>query len=232
MEKTATKQLTYLSNLATLLDLFREGTITEKEMSHLWSLAQKFVSKVAQSHYKRTQSKGYRYEVGYCKNIYSDPTKYQVTNDYAYEKHQARLLMFIDFVLDNKHKTTKWCLSAWRIRKSWVELLVEAKVYGVKLYPDDLSITKQINKQLTRKLVEAKSLLRTNNKHYTDVESLRELYLEKHPNKPEESVNKFVVYYRMYLQALSPNTYEPRDTNSKSKRDIEIWRLRRIVSCQ
>ncbi|NIW13219.1 MAG: hypothetical protein GWN31_04650, partial [Candidatus Thorarchaeota archaeon] len=199
-------------------------TIDEDEMKTLWLTAQRFVGKTASRHYKFRQSKGYRYEAGGPSKVLSNPLKYGVVNNEKYEAHQFRVLWFMEFVKENSHQSTRWCIDAWKRRSSWVEMLVECKVNGISLYGEDIPITKQINRVKTRNLVKMKAFVRKHidDINFTDFKTLKDAFKDEYQTT-DEHAKKMVANYAAFLYAKYPKLSHERTTLNKPKRSKQVW---------
>lgn len=212
------------ANIAELLERWRNGDrLSEEDTSIMWYLIQKFVNRNADRHYKNKQGKGYRFRKGGSLHVLSQPISYRVINFNRYERHWLRVLWLFQFVKENSHKSTKWCLDAWKRRTAWIELLVEANLSGVKLYPDNLTLTQQINKVDTRKIVYIKDFVRKHNLDPFDKTRIVEKYKDEHPNQSDASIKKMVSLYYLFLFAKHPKLRQIHKTRCQPKRTHSDW---------
>lgn len=115
-----------------LLDLYRVGACTEKEKMKLYKLASSYLLRVTNYHYKTLQK------------LYLDSSK---------EKQFIRLSLFLQFIDENRDKSSKWILFAFYRRFHWFEFLVDCKYLGIALFTYDVTITKQMNSKVIRDIL-------------------------------------------------------------------------------
>lgn len=192
------------TGFADLLDMFRSGQpLSTDERANLWLLTSQFVQKTVRSHYGRAQTRGFRYKAGGTQNVSSNPLMGHVSNDERYEKYMTRMTRFFDFATAYPVDTNpaKWVLYVWRRRQPLIELVIEAEVLGIGIYPSDLPFHKRVTHNATKKIVEARALLRKLGKLPTNYEVLRNELAKKHTPKYVEDTVKL---YRGYANVAFP----------------------------
>lgn len=123
--------------LLSLLSLYMKGTITDAETIELFKLIDNFLLVLTNLHYKKLQ------------DLWCDSYK---------ERQRIRFDLFLSFVLENRGRTSQYILYSFRRRFSWVEMLVDCKLYGITLFDHGIPITKQMDSLLIRRLILGQNL--------------------------------------------------------------------------
>lgn len=199
------------TGFAQLLDRMRDGdALNTVERAELWLLTSKFIQKTVRSHYGRAQTRGFRYKPGGVQKISSNPLSGRVTNDKAYEFYMTRMVRFYDFAMSYPTDTNpaKWVMYVWRRRAALIELVIEAEVLGIGIYPSDLPFHKRVTNNVTKKLVEGRALLRSLNLLPTDYEALRDELAKKHtPKYVKDTVELYKGYAHVAFPFLFPQLF-------------------------
>ena len=187
------------------------------EQAELWLLTSKFIQKTVRSHYGRAQTRGFRYKAGGVQNVGSNPLRARVTNDKSYEFYMTRMTRFYDFalsypVVDNP---AKWLMYVWRRRTALIELVIEAEILGIGIFPSDLPFYKRVTNNVTKKLVEGRATLRKLDCLPTDYEALRDELAKKHTTKyVEDTLELYTGYARVAFPWLFPELFTEDDSSS------------------
>jgi hypothetical protein len=190
-----------MSELVNLLVDYRNGTVSGNNRSLMWLEVAKFVQKTARSHYKQPQSRGFRYKAGGVQNVSSNPLAGKVVDDDKYEKYMCRMTRFFDFLNAYPDKPIKWVLYVWRRRYALIEQVIDAERLGIGIYPYDMPFHKRVTHNVTKKLVECRTLSRKLGLLPTDFMKLEVPLNEIHTKK---YTMECLLIYGGYVKASYP----------------------------
>lgn len=145
-----------------LLNKLLKGELhSDKERASLYTYVNSYVLGLASKHYGQKQD-------------------LRLHN--SFEKQQARVLIFYEYVLENKDKTPEYLIKSFNCRFLWVELIVECRVNGIKLFDDGTPVTQQITSSIVRHIILGIKLVRR--------------FIEEHGTEPtyEEICIEYIKY--------------------------------------
>jgi hypothetical protein len=114
-----------------LLDALRfNWELTPIERKAVWLLLWEIVWSAANRHYKQRQKIGLR--LNRRREWYDIPTpSHGKIAQYRYDVNLERVLLLLEFLKANKHKSAAWCVATYKIRFPLFEQMIQLRLSGV-----------------------------------------------------------------------------------------------------